>query len=207
VWPRRAGQPAAPGRPARHIERARAVPVKEKSPGAATSNRYLVLCEAISKLEKKIEALPGPGPRYSSKLLPLVPDGARCFLCLDPQPWAHGDRDEPACHESARATSAVLSPAGGARKMKPPRARPSSTTHSTAIGAQRLPGPEICRSRSCPDAGGRPKSPLVMPKVTVPVCGPFSRGDRQGPSWSRRPGGPCASSMTRRTRHPRGGEG
>jgi hypothetical protein len=59
-----------------------AIPVKDEIAWSRNFDRYVALLNEFSKLRTKLEAAPGPGLRYSSKLLPLVPEGAVFYASI-----------------------------------------------------------------------------------------------------------------------------
>jgi hypothetical protein len=149
------------------------VPVKDEIAWSRDFDRYLVLLKQFSKLEKKIEALPGPGPRYSSKLLPLVPDGA-VFYASIPNLGPTVTETNRLFHEQLE-QSAVLRQ-WWSEKMKTPESQAKLDDALNRIRAlSDYLGQEIVVA-VLPDAGGRPKSPLVMAEVNRPGLRAFLEG-------------------------------
>ena len=58
------------------------VPVQNEIAWSRNSAKYLALLGDFSVLQKQIAALPGPGLRYSSDLLPLVPDHTVVYAAI-----------------------------------------------------------------------------------------------------------------------------
>jgi hypothetical protein len=58
------------------------VPVQNEIAWSRNSAKYLALLGDFSILEKQIKAIPGPGLRYSSDLLPLVPDHTVVYAAI-----------------------------------------------------------------------------------------------------------------------------
>jgi hypothetical protein len=59
-----------------------ATPVASEFSWSAGFNKHLALLNEFAKIQKKLEAAPGPGLRYSSKLLGLVPDGTVFYAAI-----------------------------------------------------------------------------------------------------------------------------
>jgi hypothetical protein len=58
------------------------VPIQNEIAWSRNSARYLALLGDFSVLQKQIEAIPGPGLRYTSDLLPYVPDNTAIYAAL-----------------------------------------------------------------------------------------------------------------------------
>ncbi len=57
-------------------------PLQNAFAWSSNSGEYVALLNDFAVLQKRIEAVPGPGLRYSSKLLPLVPEGAVIYAAI-----------------------------------------------------------------------------------------------------------------------------
>lgn len=58
------------------------VPVKEEVAWSKDSARYFALLGELSALERKIDQIPGPALRYSSRLTQYIPSDARVFVAV-----------------------------------------------------------------------------------------------------------------------------
>ena len=58
------------------------VPIQDEVAWSRNSAKYLALLGDFSVLQKQIEAIPGPGLRYSSELLPYVPDHTAVYAAI-----------------------------------------------------------------------------------------------------------------------------
>jgi hypothetical protein len=58
------------------------VPIQNEIAWSRNSARYLALLGDFALLQKQIEAIPGPGLRYSSDLLPYVPDHTTIYAAI-----------------------------------------------------------------------------------------------------------------------------
>ena len=58
------------------------VPVEEEVAWSRDAGRYLALLGEFHALEKKLEAMPGPGLRFGSRLLVFVPEDTRLFIAM-----------------------------------------------------------------------------------------------------------------------------
>ena len=58
------------------------VPVKEEVAWSRDAARYLALLGELGALERKLESVPGPAPRYSSRLAQLIPADTRVFVAI-----------------------------------------------------------------------------------------------------------------------------
>src|SRR6266446_3008195 len=58
------------------------VPIKNEIAWSRNSAKYLALLGDFALLQKQIEAIPGPGLRYSSELLPYVPDHSVVYAAI-----------------------------------------------------------------------------------------------------------------------------
>lgn len=58
------------------------VPVREEIAWSPNASQYLALLGEFKGLEKEFEAIPGPGLRYDSKLLGLVPENTVLYLAI-----------------------------------------------------------------------------------------------------------------------------
>ena len=58
------------------------VPIKDEIAWSQNLDQYLALLGEFAVLQKQLEQVPGPGVRYSSKLLDLVPEGAVLYVAI-----------------------------------------------------------------------------------------------------------------------------
>ena len=58
------------------------VPIQNEIAWSRNSAKYLALLGDFAILQKQIEAIPGPGLRYSSDLLPYVPDNTAVYAAI-----------------------------------------------------------------------------------------------------------------------------
>jgi hypothetical protein len=58
------------------------VPIQDEIAWSRNSARYLALLGDFALLQKQFEAIPGPGLRYSSDLLPYVPDNTAVYAAI-----------------------------------------------------------------------------------------------------------------------------
>lgn len=58
------------------------VPIKEEIAWSRDANQHLALLSEFAAMQKQFEAIPGPGLRYSSVLLPLVPAGTVLYVAI-----------------------------------------------------------------------------------------------------------------------------
>lgn len=58
------------------------VPIQDEIAWSRNSAKYLALLGEFSALQKQFEAIPGPGLRYSSELLPYVPDHTAVYAAI-----------------------------------------------------------------------------------------------------------------------------
>jgi len=58
------------------------VPIQNEIAWSRNSAKYLALLGDFALLQKQIEAIPGPGLRYSSELLPYVPDNTSLYAAI-----------------------------------------------------------------------------------------------------------------------------
>jgi hypothetical protein len=58
------------------------VPIKDEIAWSQNFDQYLALLGEFAVLQKQLEQVPGPGLRYSSKLLDLVPDGTVLYVAI-----------------------------------------------------------------------------------------------------------------------------
>jgi hypothetical protein len=141
------------------------VPVRDEIAWSHNFDRYLALLGEFSKLEKKLEASPGPGPRYSSKLLPLVPEGA-VFYASIPNLGPTVTETNRLFHEQLEQSAALRQ--WWSEKMKTPESQAKLDDALNRIRAlSDYLGQEIVIAL-VPDGGGRPKAPLVMAEATRP---------------------------------------
>lgn len=59
-----------------------AAPVADEFAWSRDADKHLALLNALATVQKKLEAAPGPGLRYSSKLLGMVPEGAMFYAAI-----------------------------------------------------------------------------------------------------------------------------
>ena len=57
-------------------------PIKDEIAWSRDVNQHLALLSEFTAMQKQLEQMPGPGLRYSSALLPLVPDGAVLYVAI-----------------------------------------------------------------------------------------------------------------------------
>ena len=57
-------------------------PIKDEIAWSRDVNQHLALLGEFTAMQKQLEQLPGPGLRYSSALLPLVPDGTVLYVAI-----------------------------------------------------------------------------------------------------------------------------
>ena len=58
------------------------VPIKDEIAWSQNVDQYLALLREFAIIQKQLEQVPGPGLRYSSKLLDLVPDGTVLYVAI-----------------------------------------------------------------------------------------------------------------------------
>lgn len=58
------------------------VPIKQEIAWSQNLDHYLALLSEFAAMEKQLEQVPGPGLRYSSRLLDLVPDGTVLYVAI-----------------------------------------------------------------------------------------------------------------------------
>ncbi len=58
------------------------LPIKEEIAWSRNANEHLALLSEFAVMQKQLEQVPGPGLRYSSKLLDLVPDAAVLYVAI-----------------------------------------------------------------------------------------------------------------------------
>src|ERR1700686_117891 len=58
------------------------VPIQSEIAWSRNSAKYLALLGDFALLQKQFEAIPGPGLRYSSDLLPYVPDHTAVYAAI-----------------------------------------------------------------------------------------------------------------------------
>src|SRR5205807_8373736 len=58
------------------------VPIQDEIAWSRDSAKYLALLGDFAVLQKQLEAIPGPGMRYSSDLLAYVPDHAAVYAAI-----------------------------------------------------------------------------------------------------------------------------
>jgi hypothetical protein len=58
------------------------VPIKDEIAWSRNLNQHLALLSEFAQMQKQFEAMPGPGLRYSSVLLPLVPAGTVLYVAI-----------------------------------------------------------------------------------------------------------------------------
>ena len=140
-----------------------AVPVKDEIAWSRNFDRHLALLSEFSKLRTKLEAAPGPGMRYSSKLLPLVPDGAIFYASIP--------NLGPTLSEANRLFQEQLQQSDvlrqwWAEKMKSPRDQAKFDDALNRIRSfSDYLGKEIVIAL-VPDANGEPHAPLVMAEAS-----------------------------------------
>jgi ferric-dicitrate binding protein FerR (iron transport regulator) len=140
-----------------------AVPVKDEIAWSRNFDRHVALLNEFSKLRTKLEAAPGPGLRYSSKLLPLVPDGAVFYASIP--------NVGPTLSEANRLFQEQLQQSEVLRqwwteKMKTPenQAKFDDVLNRIRSFSDYL-GQEIVVTL-VPTTGGEPQAPLVMAEAT-----------------------------------------
>jgi hypothetical protein len=150
------------------------VPVKDEIAWSRDFDRYLTLLGEFSKIEKKIEAAPGPGPRYTSKLLSLVPEGA-VFYAAIPNLGPTVTETNRLFHEQLEQSATLRQ--WWSEKMKTPenQAKLDDALNRIRTLSDYL-GQEIVIAL-LPDGGGQPKAPLVMAEVTRPGLRAFLEGE------------------------------
>jgi len=57
-------------------------PIKDEIDWSRDVNQHLALLGEFTAIQKQLEQMPGPGLRYSSALLPLVPDGTVLYVAI-----------------------------------------------------------------------------------------------------------------------------
>ncbi|MGC9971758.1 MAG: FecR domain-containing protein [Bryobacteraceae bacterium] len=139
------------------------VPVQDEIAWSRNFDRYVALLNEFSKLRKKLEAAPGPGLRYSSKLLPLVPEGAVFYASIP--------NVGPTLSEANRLFKEQLQQSEvlrqwWAEKMKTPenQAKFDDVLNRVRSFSDYL-GPEIVVAL-VPKTGGEPQAPLVMAEAS-----------------------------------------
>lgn len=140
-----------------------AVPVKDEIAWSRNFDRYVALLSEFSKLRTKLEAAPGPGLRYSSKLLPLVPDGA-VFYASIPNVGATLSEANRLFQEQLQQSEVLRQ--WWSEKMKTPE---QQAKFEDALNRLRsfidYLGQEIVVAL-VPKDGGEPQGPLVMAEVS-----------------------------------------
>ncbi len=58
------------------------VPIKDEIAWSRNLNQHLALLSEFAQMQKQFDAMPGPGLRYSSVLLPLVPAGTVLYVAI-----------------------------------------------------------------------------------------------------------------------------
>ncbi len=103
------------------------VPIQDEIAWSRNSARYLALLGDFALLQKQIEAIPGPGLRYSSDLLPYVPDNTAVYAAV-PNLARDFGRSQPAFSGPIAAESGAARPGGRNRRKGKVRNSPTSLT-------------------------------------------------------------------------------
>jgi hypothetical protein len=138
------------------------VPVEQEIAWSRNVDQYIALLQEFGKLRQKLEAMPGPGLRYSTRLLDLAPAGTLFYAAIPNlgSSLAQANQifhDQLAQSEPLRQWWAEkMNAAGGEAKFDDALARVE--TLSSYLG------PEIAVMLG-PDAAGRTESPLLLAEV------------------------------------------
>ena len=158
-----------PGDQAASGATAGAAPVAEEIAWSRDFDKHIALLNEFVKLQKKLEAAPGPGLRYSTKLLNLVPEGAMFYAAI-PNLGPTLTEANQLFHEQM-AQSAPLRE-WWAEKMKPAGAEAKLDDALTRIRAfSDYLGQEVVVTLA--SAGGRKLAPVVMAEVVRPGLAAF----------------------------------
>jgi hypothetical protein len=135
------------------------VPIKDEIAWSRNFNQHLALLGEFSVLQKRLEQTPGPGVRYSSRLLDLVPEGTVLYVSIPNIGGMLGEAQRVL--DERLAQSAVLrdwwNSNGSSEKLK--------QVLDTIRGLSDYLGNEVVLTVS-QDGSGHYGAPLVMAQVT-----------------------------------------
>jgi hypothetical protein len=139
------------------------VPVRDEIAWSRNYDRHVALLNEFSKLQKKLEAMPGPPLRYSSRLLELVPGDAVFFASI-PNLGPTLTETNRVFHEQIEQSEVLRQ--WWAEKMKTPENEAKLEEMLSRVRAfSDYLGPEAVVTLS-PDAAGRDEQPLFLAEVT-----------------------------------------
>ena len=135
------------------------VPIKDEIAWSRNLNQHLALLGEFSLIQKRLEQTPGPGVRYSSRLLDLVPEGTVLFVSIPNIGGMLG--------EAQRVLDERLSQSAVLRDWWNSRGSPEKLKQvlDTVRGLSDYLGNEVVLTVSH-DSSGHFGTPLVMAQVT-----------------------------------------
>ncbi len=113
-------RPDAPGHEATSSASVAKVPIQNEIAWSKNSAKYLALLGDFAVLQKQFAAIPGPGLRYSSELLPYVPDHTVIYAAI-PNLANTSERGQPDLPGSAAAKSGAARTGGSNSKKETDR--------------------------------------------------------------------------------------
>lgn len=139
------------------------VPVRDEIAWSRNFDQHVALLNEFAKFQKKLEAMPGPALRYSSRLLGLVPGDAVFFASIPNLGPTITETNR--LFQEQMAQSDVLRQ-WWAEKMKTPADQAKFDAMLSRIRAfSEYLGPEIVVTLS-PDSAGRNEQPVLLAEVT-----------------------------------------
>ncbi len=139
------------------------VPIEQEFAWSRDFDKYLALVKEFATVRQKIEALPGPGLRYDSRLLDLIPAGAQFYAAIP--------NVGQSVYEAHRIFREQMAQSDVLQQWWAERTNAGADEAKIEQALERVRifsgylGPEIVVAM-LPDATGKLESPLVMAEVT-----------------------------------------
>jgi len=153
------------------------VPVEQEISWSRNVDQYTARLQDLRKLSQKLEAIPGPKLRYSTRLLDLAPEGTLFYAAI-PNPGSALTQANEIFHEQLAQSEPLrqwwaekMNAAGGQAKLDQALARVEALSSYL--------GPEIAMTLGS-DAAGHTETPLVMAEVVRSGFRDYLAGELKG---------------------------